>query len=75
MKEFKKKLAEHESFDADSGEEIGEDGPARAAAVEKPKPGAAVVEEGPPPSDDEAPKGKEPKEAKKKERDPRVRFL
>lgn len=75
VKEFKKKLAEHESFDADSGEEIGEDGPARAAVAEKPKPGAAATEDGPPPTDDDAPKGKEAKDPKKKERDPRVRFL
>ncbi len=41
--EFKKKLAEYESFDADHGEEIGEDGPARAAVAEKPAAGSAAT--------------------------------
>lgn len=73
---FKKKLEEYESFDADSGDEIGEEGPARAVAPEKPisspTPEAA--------SSEDATEGQErnagAKESKeKKERDPRVRFL
>lgn len=75
VKEFKKKLAEHDSFDADAGDEIGEDGPARAAAVEKPAAGAAVTEDGAPPVGEENSKGKDKDPAKKKERDPRVRFI
>lgn len=74
--EFKKKLEEHESFDADSGDEIGEEGPARAAVAEKPQ-AAPVAEEAPPTSDDgaSAKNGGRDAAAKKKERDPRVRFI